>query len=72
MRKKIIYGDTLFGEFMKQKMINQSRLCHNTKITRSRMSDLARNPNSRMTIKEAYLICSAMKINLNKFIHQLI
>ena len=72
MEKKIIYEITSFGKLVKEKMINQSELCRKTGITRSRMLDLTKNLKSRMTIKEAYLICRALKMNLDKFIPQLI
>ncbi len=72
MGKKITYGITLFGKLIKEKMINQSELCRKTGITRSRMMDLTKNPSCRMIIKEAYLICRALKMDITKFIIQLI
>lgn len=54
---------TEFGLYLSQKSINRSEVSRRTGISKTRLSELTNNPNTKLRADELYLVALAIRVN---------
>ena len=54
---------TALGLFLSRKSVNRSEVSRKTGISKTRLSEIANNPNTKLRVEELYLISLAIDID---------